>query len=202
MRRFILDLLFPIHCLQCGRWDCWLCSDCLTKIIQPERITFADSALTGLYSLSYYNDAWQKIIHQFKYRYSTELGILLSQKLAKVIDQPFDYLIPVPLHRRRFLERGFNQSQLLGARIPLPSLDQALSRTRYTPPQAQLSPDQRKNNLHRAFQANPRQIKMIRSKKILLIDDVYTTGTTLNTAAQVLKKAGAREIWGLVLAKG
>ena len=106
IKKYTLDLIFPIKCLGCGAWDIWLCPKCQQKIYHPQKEN-------KLYYLdSYKNPLIQKIIHQFKYNYSQELAPILSTLLNQVIDQSFDYIIPIPLHKKRYLERGFNQSTL------------------------------------------------------------------------------------------
>ncbi len=192
IKKYTLDLIFPIKCLGCGTWDIWLCPKCQKKIYNPQKIG-------ALYYLdSYQNPLIQKIIHQFKYNYSQELAPILSTLLNQIIDQSFDYIIPVPLHKKRYLERGFNQSTLLCQNINIPLLEKGLIRTRYTPPQAQLNEKKRCQNLRNSFIC-PLSLK---NKKILLIDDVYTTGSTIKECSRALKQAQVAEIYKIVLAKG
>lgn len=115
----------------------------------------------------------------------------------------FDVLVPVPLHRRRLRERGYNQSALLarelsrlvGVRVD----DKSLTRARHTLPQARTgSVAERQRNVIGLFTCNSDKLK---ERKILLIDDVTTTGATLDACAEVLKHAGAAAVWGLALAK-
>ncbi len=140
----------------------------------------------------------QKIIHQFKYNYSKELAPIISTLLNQIIDQSFDYIIPIPLHKKRYLERGFNQSTLLCQNIDLPILKNAIIRQRYTPPQAQLDEQQRRKNLQNCFISS----LSLQGKKVLLIDDVYTTGSTMKECSKALKQAQASEIYKIVIAKG
>ncbi|MFC2048468.1 ComF family protein [Chloroflexota bacterium] len=111
--------------------------------------------------------------------------------------------MPVPLHQRRLRERGYNQSALLseelGKLAKLPVVDDCLVRERYTPPQARTATvDERQRNVAEAFTyRNDR----LRDKQVLLIDDVSTSGATLNTCAAALKAAGAKSVWGLTLAR-
>lgn len=113
-------------------------------------------------------------------------------------------LIPIPLHKKRENQRGFNQAKLLAENIALyfnlPLLNNALIKTKATPPQADLKGRQRRENIKNAFSClSP---DLVQNKTILLIDDVTTTGATLQQAAKVLKQAGARSVWSLVIAKG
>jgi len=111
-------------------------------------------------------------------------------------------LVPVPLHQKRLRERGYNQSHLLarelGKFITLPVVDDCLIRQRHAPPQARTSSvDERQSNVVNAFACRNRELQ---DKQVLLIDDVATSGATLNACASTLKAAGASSVWGLVLA--
>ena len=115
-----------------------------------------------------------------------------------------DVIAPVPMHPRRLLTRRFNQSAILARQIALINSRQydpmLLSRTRATASQVGLTSDQRRRNLAGAFSVSPRQRARIEGRKILLVDDVITTGTTLNACARALRRAGAARIDALALA--
>jgi len=116
---------------------------------------------------------------------------------------PGDILVPVPLHRKRLRERGYNQSSLLARElsklVDLPVVEDCLERKRYVRPQARTSTvEERRNNVVAAFASGSRDV---RGKQVLLIDDVATSGATLNACAVVLKAAGASSVWGLTLAR-
>ncbi len=111
-------------------------------------------------------------------------------------------LIPVPLHKRRWRWRGYNQSEPLAAAIAYRlgiGIEPGLVRIKHKPPQARLSEARRKSNIKDCFrwQGDP-----LSGRSLILVDDVTTTGSTLNECARVLKAGGAREVWGLVVAKG
>lgn len=119
---------------------------------------------------------------------------------------PADVIIPVPLHRRRRRERGYNQSALLAQRlgwaIQISVRGDLLRRHRYTTSQTRLNAQQRSLNVQGAFSCAQRDVaKTIAGKKVLLIDDVATTGATLRECAQALKDQGARSVWALTLAR-
>ena len=147
-------------------------------------------------------------IHLLKYRKKTSLSRPLSALARETFLQfwdinTIDLLVSVPLHVKRLRERGFNQAHLLMKRwakqdgIPLDSL--TLSRGRWTEPQTTLSRAERRKNIKGAFSVrNPKRIK---SRKVLLVDDVYTTGATVNECARVLMKAGAEFVDVLTLAR-
>ncbi len=147
-------------------------------------------------------------IHQFKYarksHLAKSLGPLLSSFAKKWFDQADGYLMmPVPLHPKRLRQRAFNQSLLL-ARYAAPLLGLELDflsmkRVRYTRPQTGLKSDERRKNVLRAFEIA--DSKAIKGRTILLVDDVATTGNTLNECARTLKRAGATEVFCLTLAR-
>jgi ComF family protein len=114
-----------------------------------------------------------------------------------------DVVVPVPLHPRRLRWRGFNQSVLLGrelSRVFDLSLDPfLLQREVETPPQTQLSEDERRRNVRGAFTVNPQ--KSVQNRSVLLLDDVYTSGATVNECSRCLQRAGAKNIYVLTLAR-
>jgi ComF family protein len=145
-------------------------------------------------------------VHQLKYRNLRAIATPLSKLLADyfyVNPVPADLMIPVPLHRKRLRERGYNQSELLAKEmsklVGIPVKTDSLMRLKYTNSQAQ-SPSltERRSNLDDAFTCGN---NVLENKKILLIDDVATSGATLNACASALKKAGAGSVWGLTLAR-
>jgi ComF family protein len=111
-----------------------------------------------------------------------------------------DLLVPVPLHPRRLRHRGFNQALLLAGAFPEAEVGrETLARVRYTPPQVGLNPKQRRDNVHKAF-AVPRP-EEVQGKNVLLIDDLYTTGATVRECARVLRRAGAKRVEVLTVAR-
>jgi ComF family protein len=177
--------------------------------------------LTGLFTpLSFENPLIKKIIHQFKYEpFLKELKEPLSYIIIShlnLIELPRTFflkekgagheflLIPVPLHKSRLRWRGYNQAEEIAKELSK-SLDlqienNCLIRRKSTTPQTELTGLERKENIKGIFVLqNPERIK---GRKIFLVDDVYTTGATLEECARVLKDAGAREVWGLVVARG
>ena len=131
------------------------------------------------------------------------LGTLLAQSGCLRAFSPPDYIIPVPLHAARIRERGFNQATLI-ARSCFPQWQDKLRldlliRKRQTTPQTQLSGQERRNNLNQAFSLNPHG--QISGKTLLVVDDVLTTGSTVNTCARLLRRAGAKRIEVFTLAR-
>jgi ComF family protein len=175
-----------------------LCGDCLVT----------ERYFTRARSVGYYQGMLLDAIHQFKYNgkvlFSSLLGDLLANCSLSSIDfRNYDLLIPVPLHKKRLRERGFNQALLLAGRIKkrwkLPVDCSVLKRIRWTDSQINLSRRIRLKNIKGAFQVmNQGKIK---EKKILLVDDVYTTGFTANECSKTLIKSGASRVDVLTLAR-
>jgi ComF family protein len=147
------------------------------------------------------------LIHRFKYSDRHEAASFFTQIMlsagAELIGQA-DLLVPVPLHPKRLWSRRYNQAAILANRLArlsgLPCDVTSLRRTLQTPSQVGLSWDERQANVAAAFAIAPRSLTRIRGKRILLIDDVLTTGSTLGACAQVLKQAGAMEVDCLAVA--
>jgi ComF family protein len=144
------------------------------------------------------------LIHLFKYDGMQPLAEPLGRMLASALprDQAFDAIVPMPLHWRRRWSRGFNQSallaQFLSKRLDAPVVN-ALTRRKATQPQAGLTNAQRRDNVAHAFRAaRGRSVKDLR---VLLVDDVLTTGATVSAAAHVLKRGGARRVTVLTVAR-
>ena len=172
-----------------------LCEDCL------RRPPFYDQAR----AVVVYQGQVTGAIHRFKYRKEyllTEVLGWLGNRL-KWEKPDFDYLIPVPLHPKRLRERGFNQALLLSKALedipPGKIKPRLLKRIRHTPPQVRLNPDERRQNVRGAFEL--KDPDGVRGKNILLVDDVFTTGATVNECARVLKKAGAGQVSVVTLAR-
>lgn len=174
--------------------------------------------LDGLLIAGDYDDViLQKLIKALKYKYVKPLASILAEFLllfwrAEAMEElgavqgSFGKVIflPVPLHRRRLRFRGFNQAEMIlnhfAEKSGLTVCLDILRRKFYTKPQAQLGEEQRLENIKNAFQcARP---EAVRGKMVIVFDDVATTGATLDACAKALKEAGAKEVWGLALAKG
>ena len=162
--------------------------------------------IDGIRSPFRFDGVMRQAIHQLKYVNLRALAVPLAKLLSNYLitnPMPGEVLVPVPLHRKRLRERGYDQSRLLakelGKLINLPVVDGCLFRERYTPPQARtLTVVERRSNVAGAFTCHDHRLQ---DKQILLIDDVSTSGTTLDACAVALKAAGAVSVWGLVLAR-
>jgi ComF family protein len=143
-------------------------------------------------------------IHTFKYQGETRLAEPLASAMQATIRPPdaLNGIVPVPLHPNHLAERGYNQSALLAEPLALawglPMMEAALTRTRQTRRQVGLSLDERRSNVDGAFVADSSQVA---GRRLLLIDDVCTTGATLDACAAALLGAGAQAVWGVTLAR-
>jgi ComF family protein len=151
------------------------------------------------------SDALVQVLHRYKYGRECSLAPVLSRVLlaAPPLAAAHDLIIPVPLHRERLRWRGFNQAVLLARPLArargIPLDVDALCRHRPTQPQAGLAAVARRPNMRGAFSVRRREA--VAGRSILLVDDVYTTGATVNECARVLRGAGARRVDVLVLAR-
>lgn len=224
---FVLDLLFPIECIGCGKEGQWICVNCFTaiKLIQQDhcpicaregktsRVCFDcrnKTYLSGLVvGVPYSDNVIKKAIHLFKYRFLQDLADPLAEILIKQFNgftglKDF-IVIPVPLHKKRLRWRGFNQSALLATvfarRYGLILADEALVRIKNTIPQVEVA-DRRKriDNIKNAFSVAKQE--SVKDKKIILVDDVATTMATLDECARALRLAGAKEVWAAAVARG
>jgi len=192
------------HCLCCGRpFDTMVPSVHVCARCRKKKPIYDQALAAGLYE-----GALRKAIHGLKYSGRTELARPLAAFMADRLDPPFfppqvDLILPVPLHRKRLRQRGFNQALLLARKLyheyeALVRFD-LLLRTRWTEPQVNLKGPERLANVRRAFAlSDPAAVK---NRSVLLMDDVYTTGATVNECGRVLKKAGADQVLVLTLAR-
>lgn len=221
-----LDLLYPAFCLGCGKEGTFLCPDCLKAIpLQDGQVCpycYAKgteghvcvecrggiTGLDALISASVYTEKtlMAAAIHSLKYDFVRDLAVPLAGILAKSADEQRlrEYaLCPVPLHKKRLSWRGFNQSALLAERMAElmspggGTIFNGLERTSFTRPQMELKKNERVNNVKNSFRCGNARAP----EKVLLVDDVATTLSTLNECAKALKSAGALEVKAIVLAR-
>ena len=150
----------------------------------------------------------RRIVQQFKYGGRVSLGRPLGRLMARgcyefFCDLPLDCIVPVPLHPRRLRWRGFNQAVILGREVSrlwgVPMDPFILLRSRETPPQTQLPEGDRRKNVRGAFSLKTE--KSVRGKRLLLVDDVYTSGATVKECSRTLIRAGAKAVSVLTLAR-
>jgi len=224
IRGMALDLLFPRWCVGCGKEGDFICPSCLKSLprvtpplcpkcgLPQSSDTLCASCLgwqaeiDGIRAPFRFDGVMRQAIHELKYRNLRALAGLLAQLLDDyLVDNPLpgEVLVPVPLHPKRLRERGYNQSYLLAKELAklagLPVVVDYLVRECHTSPQARTSTvGERRGNVADAFACRDRRLE---GKPVILIDDVSTSGATLDACARALKGAGAASVWGLVLAR-
>lgn len=218
-----LDLLFPPNCGGCGVFRSRWCENC-QKTVQrlPNRVCdrcgrpnykysachnckLRNPSFDKLRSWAYFEGPLRSVIHKLKYRGDQTLGEILARPLIKLLEgyhwNP-DTVIPVPLCEKRYLKRGYNQAALLARPVALaigkPYQTKGLLKIRETDTQVGLTFNQRMVNVSGAFLADSDYVER---KRVLLIDDVTTSGATLEACAAALKTAGAMEVFCLTLAR-
>lgn len=198
-----LDLLYPRKCVGCGRAGAFLCDVCIAEA--PRAADTTGAGLQLVLAPFEMKGAAQKAVHRLKYNgvraLAAPMGIAMAQHLERHGVSP-DLVVPVPLHRSRQRERGFNQAELLarevGHWLNVPVEAGLLERTESAGPQARsASREERHANVAGAFRARREAI----GKSVVVVDDVTTTGATLQECAAVLRRAGARRAWGLTFAR-
>lgn len=196
-----LKYIAPPRCLKCGkhlgdenREYCHDCSRGTHRYVQGRALYEYQSVRSGIYRLKYGSR------REYADFYGEEIARYLMDFICRV--QP-DALIPIPLHTRRLRRRGYNQAKLLadaiGKYTGIPVCDKMLVRVKNTTPLKRLNPQERQNNLKKAFHMVGNDVKL---KTIILIDDIYTTGSTMDEASAVLLSGGVERVYCITLACG
>ncbi|MEO0137515.1 MAG: ComF family protein [candidate division WOR-3 bacterium] len=222
---FFIDFLFPGNCIVCKKeiGKGLICNDCLNLVEEPNSplcrccgrpvddkhycgYCREDRILDHGRAFTLYLPPVDTMIHHFKYRHKTKIAEFFGMGMAYLLKNDFylchaDLLVPVPLFWWKKLHRSYNQAELLARIISqqtsIPLMD-ALVRIRPTRTQTRLDPKGRRRNVAGAFRI--KKGLTVAEKKVILIDDVMTTGATIKECARILKTAGAKEIYSLVAA--
>ena len=216
MWKTIFELFFPITCLRCNKPGSLICPSCFRKIPLHKKDSSKSNQtdLDKLVIATYYNNPLVKqMIYRYKYDFIKDLSKPLAKLMIKQLNNSLDLrpedslLIPIPLHKKRLKWRGFNQAHLLcleiGQGLNMLTSDKVLLRVKHSQPQMSIkSSKKRKENIKQVFQINPSFKSDVNNKTIILIDDVSTSGATLEEAAKTLKELRPKQIWGLVIAQG
>lgn len=218
-----LDLLFPSRCLGCGKEGGLICPACRSKLPaitppichrcgmpQPDGELCSaclnyQHDIDGIRSPFRFEGVIRQAVHQLKYNNLRHIADSLAGLLDDYLSAnpiPGEVLVPVPLHSRRLRERGYNQSHLLAKKLckltGLPVVADYISRKRQASPQTKTaSVSQRRSNVAGAFICHGN----LKGRKVILIDDVATSGATLDACAATLKSTGAASVWGLTIAR-
>jgi ComF family protein len=219
-----IDSFFPRRCFGCGKLGGFLCLDCrrtLPRLLPPlcpkcgrpqasgilcPGCTQSQTQIDGIRSVFRFDEVMRQAIHQLKYHNLKAISSCLAELLAdylRLSPLPGEAIVPVPLHPRRLKERGYNQSGLLakelGKLTDLPVLQDGLIRIKEARPQVKASDvKERRMNVANAFIC---QDEGVSGKQVVLVDDVCTSGATLESCALALKNKGAITVWGLTLAR-
>lgn len=230
-KKLILDILFPLECLGCGKEKEWFCHDCFQKLefLARQSCPFCGSenlfgrtcescskshSLDGIFAAGNYGQKnLSLLIRHLKYSLASDLAGVLGEFLAIALKNwqkengrslfiKNSFFLPIPLHSKRKKWRGFNQSELIADRLAEEfgwKKISGLERIKNSRPQAKTKETERKKNIKDCFRFADQRLD---GKKIILIDDVATSGATLEEASRALKNAGAESVWGLTVARG
>lgn len=212
MFEFVLNFLFPPACSVCGKMDPnWLCPNCQRRVERLEKscvVEMENKKYEKLLYLFRYESLVRKLILRYKFSNKAYLNHFFANRIAeneenrKLLKQ-YDMIIPVPMHKKKMQKRGYNQTELVANELEkslgIPARKDILSKVVNTTTQSKLGGKARQSNIqHAFFIQNDIEVE---DKKIILLDDIYTTGATSEECSRVLKEAGASAILVLVLAK-
>lgn len=218
----IADILFPRLCFSCearlSSTEKIICKPCLSKIKEADDERVKREYLKDFSTEKFVSDftalfifqkekELQSVIHAMKYKkrfvIGTYFGSLLAERLkGKIMEWEIEKIIPVPLHHKRFSERSYNHSFFIAKefseRINIPIDSKSLKRIRYTASQTKMTLEERKENIEGAFAVSKKAD--VKGKRILLLDDVITTGSTIQECAKTLINAGANKVYAASVA--
>jgi len=225
-RGWLVDAVFPISCAVCGLEGDWLCADhrsalairshhecpvCRRHQVTPSACQWCSSRsyLDQLWVVADYDQVIKSLVHTLKYQLAYQSVAVVTDVFGHFDRVDWDdqaVLMPLPLHSRRERERGFNQAQLIAIAISEITGNQVVSspvrRIIYRTHQAGLSAQQRRANIGEDFIFDPDKININPDQRIIIVDDVYTTGATMQAVGKVLKMNGFSKVSGVVLARG
>jgi len=220
----VLEILFPPICLNCRIYlqiqeerENLLCNSCFSRIKIYSNIFKLDPRFNLMAIGSYEDTALRELIHYFKYHGFLNVKIPLEKVIIKWLKvnpalaarllHPHSLITPIPLHKKRLRERGFNQAEIistiLAKHLHLPLERNLLERTRDTKSQMKIkNPRERETNVKNSIRLKDEgKAALSQYQSIILVDDIYTSGATVKDAVRVLRSAGVRDITALVIAK-
>ncbi len=219
-----LDWLYPPQCCNCQQGGGVMCENCQSQIHlingsicqkcgYPQKTTnstcpdcrTSPPPFIQMRSWGEFSGPLRKALHSLKYKNNLAMGIFFAKSLAEMVRQlgwQIDLVVPVPLSRRHFQQRGYNQASIISSslakELSLPHHSHLIKRIKETESQISLDVNKRFTNLMDAFYANPAKLK---ERKILLVDDVITTGATMQNCTIALQKAGTDQVYCLSVAR-
>lgn len=202
----ILEIIFPDFCVGCNKINTLLCNRCYETLefTQHEFINPSQKSLNSIVCCCYYNGIAKKIIHELKYKSVVAVGKIIAHLMFYHSNIPnFDVLTFVPIHKKKLDQRGFNQSQVIAlelAKLTKKPIVELLIKTKHTQSQMSLElKTNRENNIEGTINTNP-EIPFsftFKNPTVLIVDDVFTSGTTLNYCAKILKNFGFKTVHGI-----
>ncbi|OGB75030.1 hypothetical protein A2810_03320 [candidate division Kazan bacterium RIFCSPHIGHO2_01_FULL_49_10] len=224
LKEQLWDIIFPPRCGNCKAPGAWVCQECWQNLalvrtplcyrcgrLSPGfKICPSCRQANGLSRLilcGYWQDPLRRLILNLKYRRLRVLADYLVELMVwsvRLIDHPIDLIVPVPLHRGRYWQRGFNQAELLArgvAKRLVVTMADPLIRTRSTRPQFGLVKPARRSNVQGVFRLKRGQSSLVEGKIVVVVDDVVATGSTVEECAKILRQEGAKQVWGIVIAR-
>ena len=211
---FVLNLIYPPTCGICGKLESsFLCKKCEKQLESQAKFQIQENENINNYFQEHlyifeYQGMIRKMILNYKfndkpYLYKTIVNFLLKNEKFFQILKSYDTIIPVSISRKRRKERGYNQSELIAKeiakKIEIDYNNQCLFKTKNIIEQSKLNREERQKNIQGVYELYNQE--MLENKKILLLDDIYTTGSTVNECSKTLKQAGTRKIGVLTIAK-
>lgn len=212
-----VDLLYPLRCPACGEFETPFCDACEARLIESAAVPrcpfcsagwegedncplcFGFDALSGVQAPFEYNRISRSLIRALKYRNALPLAPVMARHIQPILAPgSYDAVFPVPLHRSRRRERGFNQAELLLEALAIESPPGRLIRARKTRAQYGLAPTERTRNISGAFRYEGPSLL---GANVALLDDVVTTGATVNECARVLRDMGASNVNAIAFAR-
>jgi len=225
---YFLDLIFPKFCVGCNLEGEWICQNCHNKIVMVATQVCPDCnrisahgrycvkcrkkhRLSGIIVITYYEEGpIKEAIHNLKYNNVTELGDFLGKMMVGPLKDNLNIindkviLTAVPMHFLRQAQRGYNQSEILaniiGNELKIEKNFKIIKKFRKTKSQVKFSGKKRRENLKNSFKIIDKNT--VKNRTVIIVDDVTTTGATLEECAKVLREAGVKRVWGLVVARG
>ena len=211
----LINFVLPNSCLSCElpiepheKFICQKCYQTLEKYgdTHPWKDEYIESGIiTNSLSAFWFREGnvIQSLMHAMKYQKMRSVGKMLGteigNQIAEVNNPAFDYIIPVPLHKAKYRDRTYNQSEYIAKGIHDVTRAEVITdgvvRTRFTETQTRLNKAERKVNVSDAFKVNPKHLEKLKGKNIIVVDDVITTGATILECAGALRLSGAGNIW-------
>lgn len=207
----LINILYPKQCVICGKInEDSICTKCYNRIKQNAKIEkYTNKNFNEHLYIFKYEGKIRNLIIDYKFNDKAYLNdffvkiILKNKKICRKIKK-YDIIIPVPIHKKRKSERGYNQSELIARKIAenfenIKLVNDSLIKEKNTVAQSSLTKEQRKQNVKQVYKILNKE--KIKEKRIILFDDIYTTGATVNECSKLLKENGAKEILVFTIAK-